>query len=66
MTQPVQQFKEGDHVQLIWAFAGVAVGTYGTILTQFASQPLYNVRFDGHTEPRIVQGSYLAPAPPEP
>jgi hypothetical protein len=66
MTKPVQQFKEGDRVQLIRTFAGVPIGTYGTILMQFASQSLYDVRFDGHNEARIVQGRYLAPAPPEP
>jgi hypothetical protein len=59
-------FQIGDRVQLIQAFAGIAVGTYGTILARFTLQPLYDVRFDGYSVPRIVQGRYLAPAPPEP
>jgi hypothetical protein len=64
MTEPEQQFRAGDRVQLIRAFDGIAAGTYGTILTQFTLQHLYDVRFDGHTTPRIVEGRYLAPAPP--
>jgi hypothetical protein len=66
MTQPEQQFRVDDRVQLIRTFAGVAVGTYGTIVTRFTLQSLYDVRFDGHTTPRIVEARYLAPAPPEP
>jgi hypothetical protein len=66
MTQPEHQFKAGDRVQLIRPFDGVAAGTYGTIVTRFTLQPLYDVRFGGYTAPRIIQGSYLAPAPPAP
>jgi hypothetical protein len=65
MTQPEHQFKAGDRVQLIRPFGGVAAGTYGTILTRFTLTPLYDVRFDGYNAPRIVQGRYLALAPPE-
>jgi hypothetical protein len=66
MTDPDQHFRAGDRVQLIRAFGGVVAGTYGTILTRFIVQRLYDVRFDGHNQPRIVQGRYLAPVPPAP
>ena len=66
MTQPVQQFKEGDRVQLIRMFADVAVGTWGTILRQFTLTSLYDVHFDGQRTPRIVQARYLEPVPPAP
>ena len=59
-------FQIGDRVQLIQAFGGVAAGTYGTILTRLTLQSIYDVRFDGYDTPRIVQGRYLAPAPPQP
>ena len=65
MTPPEHRFKEGDRVQLIRTFAGVPIGTYGTILMQFASQSLYDACFVVSIEARIVQDSYLAPAPPE-
>jgi hypothetical protein len=65
MTQSEHQFKAGDRVQLIRSFADVAVETYGTIVTRFTLQSLYDVRFDGHSSPRIVEGRCLAPAPPE-
>ena len=65
MAQPGQQFREGDRVRLIRRFAGVPIGTYGTILTKFTLQPLYDVRFDGHKAPHIIEASYLELAPPE-
>jgi hypothetical protein len=64
MTEPDQHFRAGDRVQLIRALDDIAAGTYGTIVTRFTLQRLYDVRFDGHPTPRIVEGSYLAPAPP--
>jgi hypothetical protein len=65
MTQPVHRFREGDRVQLIRPFGTVAVGTYGTILTRFLGSSLYDVRFDGHEAPCIIQENYLAPVPPD-
>jgi hypothetical protein len=53
-------------VQLIRPFGNIAVGTYGTILTRFLGSSLYDVRFDGHKAPCIIQENYLAPVPPDP
>ncbi|HJZ48683.1 MAG TPA: hypothetical protein VKE41_16010 [Roseiflexaceae bacterium] len=65
MTHADSQLKQGDYVQLTRPIAGVAVGTRGTILRRFTVDPLYDVWFDGHSRPRLVNKRDVAPVPPE-
>jgi hypothetical protein len=60
------QLRAGDRVQLIVAQPGIAVGAIGTVVSRFVSSFSYDVQFDGHSIPRVIDGRYLAPAPAEP
>jgi len=65
MTRAATQLKTGDRVHLIRPIAGLRVGTPGIILRRFTFDPLYDVCFDGHSMPRLVNPRDLAPAPLE-
>src|SRR5262245_51523529 len=65
MTQLAPQLKTGDLIELIRPIPGVAAGTRGIILRRFTFDSLYDVRFDGHAGPRLVNKRDVAPAPME-
>ena len=56
------RLREGDRVQLIHPIAGVAVGTAGTILREYAFESFYDVDFDGYGMPHLVDKRKLTRA----
>jgi hypothetical protein len=65
MIKSTHQFREGDRVHLISPLPGVAAGAVGTVLYRFLGALLYDVRFDGQAELRLIEERNLAPAPAE-
>jgi hypothetical protein len=65
MIQPPHQFRAGDRVHLISPLPGVAAGAIGTVLYRFLGASIYDVRFDGQAQLRLIEERKLAPAPLE-
>ena len=54
------RFRVGNRVQLMIPMDNIQPLTMGTIVSWFVGSSLYNVRFDGQTIVRVVDGSKLA------
>ena len=59
-------FRIGDRVQLLYALDSIPAGTIGTVVICFTLSSLYDVQFDGYPSARVVDGSSLALALPQP
>jgi hypothetical protein len=64
--QIASAFHVGDRVRLLSPIDLIPPGTIGTVVICFTFSTLYDVQFDGYPSPRVVDGSRLAPALPEP
>jgi hypothetical protein len=60
-----RQLNTGDRIQLVHPIVGVPVGTRGVVLQRFTFDPFYDVCFDGHLRPRLVNKHDLVAAPTE-
>ena len=59
-------FRIGDRVRLRNALDRIPPGTLGTVVICFTRSSLYDVQFDRYPGARVVDGSSLALALPEP
>ena len=59
-------FQVGDRVRLLSPIDLIPPGTIGTVVRCFLLSTLYDVQFDGYPSARVVDGSSLALALPQP
>jgi hypothetical protein len=63
MQRP-QPFRVGDRVRAQRKLEDLPLGVIGTIQAVIGLNDLYDVLFDGTTEPRIMQGRAIELVPP--
>jgi hypothetical protein len=52
--KPTIRFQIGDRVRITRYFAGIAVGSTGTVIHIFITSRYCDVRFDGFHQPQLV------------